>query len=296
MPSARRRVVALPGTSGLADTIAKSAQLPLYVAEQRRFPDGETYLRIDDDVENAHVLLVASLARPDTTLLPALLAGATLRELGAARVLLVAPYLPYLRQDRCFRRGEARSAHHVAALLSSHFDGVATVEPHLHRLGSLDQVFEVPTLAISAADEIAKWIDRHHQDPLLVAPDEEARQWVDAVSEALGGVPTLVLRKERRGDRDVQVSCPAVVPPGTPILVDDIISSGMTIVEAARTLRGAGAPIPHCIAVHALFGEGAMAAVDAETATLVTTNTVTHKTNAIDVAPGIAAAIHRSLQ
>lgn len=257
------------------------------------FPDGETRVRLDAPVRGRDVVVVCSLDRPNPKLAPLAFALQAARDGGAARVRLVAPYLAYLRQDRAFHRGEAVAARTFGRLLSSVCDGVVTVDPHLHRLHALSDAFSVPGLVVHAAPPLAGWIAREVERPLIVGPDEESGQWAADVADRCGA-PWTTLRKTRRGDRDVEVTVPDLArhPGRTPVLVDDIVSSGRTLAAAAAHLVAAGAPPPTCIVVHGLFAEGAVDALTAAgVARVVTANTVPHPTNAIDVAPLLAEAL-----
>jgi ribose-phosphate pyrophosphokinase len=133
---------------------------------------------------------------------------------------------------------------------------------------------------------------------VLIGPDSESEQWVAAVA-AGAGAPHVVLQKERLGDRNVQVSVPnaAALRGRTPVLVDDIISTGRTMIETVRHLRGLELTAPICLGIHAVFAEGALAELRAAGASrIVTTNTIAHETNAIDVTPIVAAAVKESIQ
>ena len=119
----------LPGDEVFADSFVDAVRADLGALSLHRFPDGESLVRLDADVAGREVVLVASLARPDDITLPLLFAADAARDLGASRVLLAAPYLAYLRQDRRFHAGEAITSRTYAALLSNAFDGLATVDP-----------------------------------------------------------------------------------------------------------------------------------------------------------------------
>ena len=97
-------------------------------------------------------VIVCSLQHADETILPLVFAAGTMRELGATRVGLVAPYLAYMRQDRRFHEGEAVSAVHFATLVSRSVDWMVTVEPHLHRVATLGEIYSIPTDAVSVDD------------------------------------------------------------------------------------------------------------------------------------------------
>lgn len=276
--------------AGLAPGLAAALGAEPGRIEQRRFPDGESYVRFESPVAGRAVLLLAALDRPDEKFLPLLFAAATARELGAASVGLIAPYLPYMRQDARFRPGEGVTSVHFARALSAAIDGLVTVDPHLHRRNSLAEIYDVPALALHAAPLLARWIAGAVERPVLIGPDQESGQWVAAVARA-AGAPSLVLDKTRRGDRDVAVSVPDVERwrAHTPVLVDDIVSTGRTLIETVGHLRRAGLPPPICVAVHAVFAGGAHDDLRAAgVARIVTTNSLPHETNAIDLAPLLA--------
>lgn len=258
-----------------------------------RFPDGETRVRLEPLPAGSDVALVCTLDNPDAKVLPLLFAAGAARELGARSVGLVAPYLAYMRQDRRFNPGEALTAAHLARLVSGHFDWLVTVDPHLHRYRALADVYSIPATAVSAAAPVAAWIRGNVRAPLLVGPDAESAQWVAAVA-ALAKAPHVVLEKVRNGDRDVAVSVPDVERwrDRTPVLVDDIISSGRTMIATVRHLVAAGLPAPVCIGTHAIFAARAYEDLGATgAARIVTANTIAHPSNDIDVAPLVAAAV-----
>ena len=290
-------VLGLPGNAALAARLALELSARRGRLEIRRFPDGESYVRIGSSVKGRPVVLAASLDRPDEKLLPLMLTAATARELGATSIGLVAPYLPYLRQDRRFRSGEALSARHFSHLLAEPLDWVVTVDPHLHRLHALAEVYPIPTESVTAAPRLAAWVRDHVPSPVLIGPDEESRQWVSQVA-AEAGVPWVVFRKRRLGDDVVSEELPDLSEhrDRTPVLVDDIISSGATMIQSARAVVRAGLTAPRCVAVHGIFAGGAYGRlVAAGVATVVTCNTVTHPSNAIDVHDLLAAAASRRL-
>ena len=287
-------VLALRESEPLARRVGELAQIPLGVVESRRFPDRETYLRIDARCEQKSIVLVCTLDRPDDKLLPLVFLADAARELGASRVGLVAPYLAYMRQDRRFQRGEAITSRTFAGLLSRYVDWLVTIDPHLHRYSSLTQIYALPNRIVHAAPALAAWIATHVDRPVLVGPDEESEQWVkDVASRA--GAPYVVLRKTRRGDRVVDVSVPDVDRhrTHTPVVVDDIVSSAQTMVETVKNLVAVGLRAPVCVGVHALFSENAVQALrDAGASQIVTTTSVPHATNTIDIVPLLIPAIH----
>ena len=259
----------------------------------RQFPDAESLVAIDEDVRDADVAILASLHDPDRLALPLRFAAETARELGARSIGLVAPYLGYLRQDFRFHPGEAVSAPLFARFLEGSFDWIATVDPHLHRIPTLDQLFAIPAANIAAAPAIAAWIRANVPEAVLVGPDSESAQWVSQVAR-LAGVPWQVLEKQRRGDRDVEVS-PLDAPAlrgRTPVLLDDIVSTGHTMLVVLSHLRALGLPPATCVVTHAVFADDSFHKLHAAgAARVVSCDTIPHASNAIGVAPLLAKAI-----
>lgn len=290
---------ALPDAQRMAASVL--AHWPCQAGELalHRFPDEECRPVFSQPLAGRDVALVAQLDRPDAKLFALYLCARTARELGARSVGLVLPYLPYMRQDTRFGPGEGTSARHVAALLSGCADWLATVDPHLHRFHRLDQVYTIPAVAVASAAPVAHWIRRHVPQPLVVGPDGESAQWVAQVA-ALAQCPYAVMQKQRQGDREVSVTLAegALAPGCTPVLLDDIISSGRTMAAAIGKLREAGTAAPVCVVVHALFAGDALEVLRAAgPARIVSCNTIEHASNAIDVSLPLAqaaAALHQA--
>ncbi|MES2631756.1 MAG: ribose-phosphate diphosphokinase [Pseudomonadota bacterium] len=290
-------IVALPGGIRLAAALSGLLGCECSPLATHTFPDGETSVRIDAPVAGRVVVFAGSLHHPDARTLPLLFAADAARELGATSVGLVAPYLAYMRQDARFKPGEAITSRTYARVLSQSLDFLITVDPHLHRWHELGEIYSIPTQVVAAAPAIAAWVVEHVRHPLVVGPDAESEQWVSHVAR-LAGAPSAVLSKKRHGDRDVSVYA---MPEGawhghTPVLLDDIVSSGETLVAASAALQQAGLGPPICIAVHALFATGALERMHgAGIARIVSCDTIEHETNAIELAPMLATALANAL-
>lgn len=285
-------IVALPGNEEFAAQLTPLLAAEMGDAEWRRFPDGETYMRLRSDVAGRHVVLVSALDRPDEKFLPLVFAAATARELGATKVGLIAPYLAYMRQDRRFHAGEAITSQLFARQLAGSIDWLVTIDPHLHRLKALSEIYTIPAIDVHVSVYLADWIARSVVAPILIGPDAESEQWVAEVAKH-AAAPFLVLEKTRRGDSDVEISVPDIGRwwNHTPVLVDDIVSTARTMIAAIGHLRRAGMKPPVCVGVHAVFAPGALTALrDAGAVTIATTNTIHHETNSIDVTPAIREA------
>jgi ribose-phosphate pyrophosphokinase len=286
-------MIAMPGNEQFAGALAACLPLECGAATVRHFPDGESYVRVTSPVDGRDTFIVCTLDRPDPKLVPLLLLAAAAREAGAASVGLVAPYLAYMRQDRRFHPGETVSAQHMGTWLSQRFDWVATVDPHLHRISDLSEVFTIPSRVVHAAANVAQWVGHHVRDPLLVGPDEESAQWTREVAQQLGA-PCVVLDKTRHGDFDVRIALPGIEQwrGHTPVLVDDILSTGRTMAETVKRLREAGCPAPVCVAVHAVFAPTALEDLRAAGAgEIVSCDTIAHPTNRISLAAAVAEGI-----
>ncbi len=286
-------IFSLPGNDETANKIADKLSAEIGSLQIRRFPDLESYVRYETAVEGRKVFLVCTLDRPDDKFLPLLFAAAAARDLGAAEVGLVAPYLAYMRQDRRFQSGEAVTSKYFANTLSPWIDWLVTIDPHLHRVTSLSEIYSVRSAVAHAAPAVSAWIKETIPNPVLVGPDSESEQWVSAVAKN-AGAPFMVLKKTRRGDRDVEVSVPDVENwrNHTPVLVDDIISTARTMIETIGNLTTAGLAPPVCVGVHAVFADDAYSELQrAGAGRIVTTNTITHESNDIDVAPLLAEGV-----
>ncbi len=286
-------IVSMPGNEAFALKLGSALALPVKSAHIHSFPDGETAAHFQPQAGVDTAVVVCTLFRPNEVTLPLLLLRETLRDQGVGRVILASPYLAYMRQDTRFHPDEGISARYFAALLSRYCDGLVTVDPHLHRMKSLDEAYSVPTRVVHAAPFIADWIQSNIQRPVVMGPDSESAQWVSEVARR-ANAPYQVLQKSRAGDYDVEVSAPEAdkLRDHTPVLVDDIISSGATMVAAIERIKARGLAAPVCVGVHGIFaGDGYDRLVAAGAQRLVTTNAIPHESNGIDVSPGVAAAI-----
>ena len=278
----------------LADNILKNWGAEKGDMTLHRFPDKEVYVKIHSEVLNRHIVVVESLHNMNEKLLPLLFFAKTAKALGAKKIDLIAPYLGYLRQDIAFHPGEAITSRIFAELISPFFDSLTTIDPHLHRYKNLNEIYNIPTTVLHATKNIALWIKNNVKNPVIIGPDAESKQWVEDIADTLKA-PYLVLQKVRHSDVDVDISIPDIhrFASHTPVLVDDIISSARTLIEAVKQLKKQGARSVIGIGVHALFAEDAyQALLDTKIAKIVTCNTVSHVTNGIDVSDLIVSGIN----
>jgi ribose-phosphate pyrophosphokinase len=239
------------------------------------------------------VVFWRGLHQPNEKLVEILLVARTAHQLGAMHLTLVAPYLAYMRQDIAFNPGEAISQRVVGAFLATLFDAVITVDPHLHRVATLEEAVPVPdAVVLSGAPLLADHIAAQRGDVVLVGPDEEALQWV-AVAAQRHGWAHAVCRKTRHGDRQVDIELPALPVAGRAVvLIDDVASSGHTLARAAELLSAAGAASVDVAVTHALFAPGAEQLVrNAGVGAIWSTDCIAHPSNAVSIVPAVAAAL-----
>ena len=275
-----------------AEQISSAAGMALASISRHRFPDGELKLRLPDTLPQ-RVTLLRSLHHPNEKLIELLLVARTARVLGAKHLTLVAPYLAYMRQDIAFQPGEAVSQRIVGRFLAGLFDALITVDPHLHRVATLQEAVPVPqAIVLSGAPILADLIALHRKQPLLVGPDEESAQWISQAAQR-HGFDFAVCRKTRHGDRSVDVTLPQADFAGrSVVLLDDIASSGHTLASVTHLLMAAGAVTVDVAVTHALFADDAIKLIkEAGVSNIWSTDCIPHPSNAVSMAPLIATAL-----
>ena len=280
----------------LSDNLNLSAPICDHIGAQmgkfsmHYFPDGEINIQLHAPCKNKTVVVLADLSHPNEKILPLLFLLRMIKEQEPRKVILIAPYLPYMRQDTVFKEGESVLAKHFAEIISENLDALITVDPHLHRFFSLDQVYPIRTYLAHTTYPIAHWISERIKQPVIVGPDSESRQWVEAIAAEIN-VPFLVAKKTRLGDTDVEITIDGLEAhrDKTVVLVDDIISTGQTILEITHHLEDAGIKNIVCIASHAIFNDNAYGRLSqSHISQIVSCNTIPHVSNAIDVSTSIA--------
>ena len=284
----------LPSAAADARRLADRLCVALQEITVHRFPDGE--IRVTVGRATPTTIVYASLDQPNDKLIAILLAAEALRRAGAKRLVLLAPYLCYMRQDAAFNEGEAISQKAIGRLLAGIVDRVITVDAHLHRTTDITAVFPgIEAENLSAMPAIADALRRTGIDPttIVVGPDAESRPWVSDLAGRLGLAP-MVAQKIRHGDRSVEISfAEAASVAGRPVLlVDDIVSSGGTLIACAKALTAAGATAIDTVITHALFPPDlTVDFAKARIRSIRSTSSVPHPTNAIPLDDIFAAAL-----
>ena len=286
------QVLAFPESLEPARKLAAAIDGTLGQIEVHRFPDGESLVTLPARLAKT-VIFFRSLHDPNAKLVELLLAIESARSNGCKRVILITPYLCYMRQDIAFKPGQAISQRIIGELLSEWVDDLVTVDPHLHRIQHLSVALPYcNSVAATASQALGDYIKQHQIQGVLVGPDEESRQWVEQVAQH-AGLDFIVASKQRFGDRDVKVTLPEYdMQDKHAILVDDVISSGKTMIETALALKQAGAEQVSAMCTHALFAPGALEDMHhAGIEPIWSTDAIPHSTNAIDLTPILIDAL-----
>mgnify|MGYP001772836106 CR=1 FL=1 len=279
----------------IAYKLSKSLKADYSQVEIKEFPDSELYVRIPVDVGEKDVIYVNSLQpNPNRSLVETILTLDAIKKQRAKSVTAVVPYLAYARQDEMFNPGEAVSIYTVAELFKTlNLDLIVTVDMHLHRITEPSKVFGSKFMNITGMHQIAEFIKNNfnYSDSVVIGPDEEAEQWASVVAKDLG-LEYGVFSKKRLSGREVQVEGQAQVKDRDVIIVDDIISTGGTIIEASKLLRRLGARDIYVACVHPLLVEGAYhKLVEQNFKAIIGTDTVLSPISFVEIHPAIAKAL-----
>lgn len=271
---------------------AETAGFTSAVVNRHRFPDGELKLRLPASLP-AKVIVYRSLVHPNEKLIELLFVAQTARQLGASDLTLIAPYLAYMRQDIAFHEGEVVSQKVIGRFLAQVFDGLVTIDPHLHRVATLEEASPVKrAITLSGAPLLGDYIAQQIPDAFLLGPDSESLQWIASAAKK-HGFDHAACEKIRRGDKDVQVQLPAVdLKDRRVVILDDVASSGRTLAKATRAAIEAGASSVDVAVTHALFADDALQVIrEAGVRHIWSTDCIAHESNVVSIAAILAEAL-----
>ncbi|MEX2702401.1 MAG: ribose-phosphate diphosphokinase [Candidatus Baldrarchaeota archaeon] len=290
--------IILGGSSAqvLVIKVGRLLKASVLLPEIKRFPDGEKYVRITGNVNGKTVAVIQSFYhQPDEFLIEYFLMVDTLKDLGAKRVLGVVPYFAYARQDERFKPGEAVSFKIVTKLIEVvGTDEIYTVDTHLHRVEQLSEIFRIPAHNLTAVPLLAQYIKKNFEltNPIVIGPDEEAEQWAKVAAKELEAEYD-VLEKERLGPSEVRIKTRELdVKNRDIVIVDDIISTGGTMVEAIKMLKEHGAKNIIAACTHPILVQNALTKIyQAGALAVIGTDTVPSSISFVSVAPVMAEAL-----
>jgi ribose-phosphate pyrophosphokinase len=285
-------VIGGTASTALAERISRElGNAPFAIPFTKRFPDGEMYVRIGGRLEGDDVVVVQS-TRTDQDLLELLLLEDAVREAGARRTLVVVPYFGYARQDRRFFPGEPVSARALCRHVELDADAVVTVD--LHSSQTLTH-FKKPAFEASGIPAIARLLRERPLD-VLVSPDKGGVDRARRMAETLDK-PWFALEKRRIDSERVELSLPPTMPVliegKRAVILDDVISTGGTIVEAAKLLKRHGVATVSAACTHGLFLRDAFERIKAVVEEVYSTDTLVNPAEKASVAPDIAQILER---
>lgn len=273
----------------LARKIAEIMGARLSRVERKRFPDGEMYVRAEEPMSGEDVAVIGS-TRSDTDFLETLLLLNAARESGATSVTAVVPYYGYSRQHRRYKGGEPVSSKVVTKSIENFCDRIICVEIHDEEtLGFTTK----PFLNLSVIGTVSDYFRNKNLD-LILSPDDGGFERASKMGELLG-LPAHYINKKRIDSKTVEMKLPKGVDfSGKSILlVDDIISTGGTIIKAANLLKENGASRISVSAVHGVFARESDRTIETLVDDLVVTDTIETSHSLISVAAEISKSLTR---
>jgi ribose-phosphate pyrophosphokinase len=247
-------LLTIPSYADLAARIAGAGRFEPAPVERRRFPDGESYQRLEVDPRGREVVLVAGTTTDQDTLLAYDLASAAVRY-GAQRLTWVCPFFGHSTMERATRPGEVVTAKTRARLISAVpraalGNDVLLVDLHAagipHYFGDGVNAFHLyaKPLHLIAARALGG------PDLVLAAPDTGRAAWVASLAQDLGAPTAFVTKRRASGSETHVTSVTADVEGKTVVMYDDMVRTGSTLIEAARTFRSRGARSVHAVTTH----------------------------------------------
>ncbi|MGC8572835.1 MAG: phosphoribosyl pyrophosphate synthase (PRPP synthase) [Caldisphaera sp.] len=248
--------VVIAGTNDVSNEIAKSISNslsadicnPIY----KTFPDGESYIRIPCEINGKRAIVVQSLVYPqDKSIIETILLGDAIKELKAEDQILVSPYLAYARQDRVFLEGEPISVRSILNIFKEYYNMLFTIE--IHKEESL-KYFGKPSINIRPYIYMAEKIGFDKKNIAVLSPDIGAIDRAKSLSSYLNCEYDYFVKSRDRVTGEITMQPKELDVKGKDIIIiDDIISTGGTILKASQILRSQGARKIYVMVSHAIL-------------------------------------------
>jgi ribose-phosphate pyrophosphokinase len=282
-----------PASKELGEKIAALTGIEAVPVAHKMFPDGENYVRLEGKVQGEHVVVVQTTSPPqDTRLMQLALIADAARRGGARKVTAVVPYLAYARQDKIFLQGENVSVETVGNMLAAAgINELITV--NIHQADALAK-FPFPARSLSAIPLIAEYfVKKGFRKAFALSPDKGAMYIAEQAQRVLGGeCGHLEKQRDRYTGQTRQTGEGLKVKGQTVIVFDDIISTGGTIVGAAKILRELGAARVFTACVHPLLvGDAEKRILDAGVEEIVGTDSIPSGASKVSLAPLISSEL-----
>ena len=284
------KIVLGPSSQELGEKIAQLTGITKISVASRVFPDGESYVRLEGNVQDEHVVIVQTTCAPqDSRLMQLAFMAAAAKRNSAKKVTAVVPYLAYARQDKIFLQGENISIETIAAMLkAAGIDQLITI--NVHEANAL-KLFPFPAKTISAIPLLAEYFTKKGiKKAFALSPDKGAMYIAQQAQQVLGGeAGHLEKQRDRYTGQTSQTAKGLNVKGKSVIIFDDIISTGGTIVGAAKILREQGAEHVYAACVHGLLiGDAEKRILDAGVEEIVATDSIPSKNSKVSLAPLIS--------
>lgn len=244
----------------LSESVAQKLGCELIYPEITVFPDSEQRVRIPSEVTGEKVYLLKSIMAPvDSSVLQLSFVVDALVKNGADKVLGIIPYIPYMRADHIFRTGEGVPLEVVISMIQfCRLNEIIIVDPHSIKI---PEMFQIPVHNLSALPMFAKKIKEIEPDSskiTIVSPDMGGIRRLKLIDELLGGINQVIINKDRNYESgEVQVAEYEGEIRGRCFIIDDIISTGKTVVQAIDTLCQGGSEAVYVLATHPVFSKNA---------------------------------------
>jgi len=285
------QIASFKETKELAKKVARKLKCKYSEIIVKDFPDEESYIKLKKSPKGKTLVIFNSFAREQNDrLIESILAAGIGKDYKAKKVILAAPYFPYLRQDTHFEKFDSFSIKHIKNILDN-FDSILTVDPHLQRIKNIKKISH-KMKRLTATSAIADYLKKNFKsDFTIVGPDEESKQWAQGVATPLGK-KAIVLKKKRFSWHKVKIQDVSLGK--NVVIIDDIIGTGHTILETIKIAKKHGAKKITVIGIHGVLVDEKMTKKITKQAKLITTNTIDNKFAKIDVSPTISQALRKA--
>lgn len=278
--------IACSNDQNFAQKIAKNLNQKFSKLIVKNFPDNELYVKYPKNIRNDVIVLVQTFHKNiQSQLIEVLMAAHTAKSLKAKKVILLSSFYPYFRQDKMFNFGEAVTIDVMDDLFRNCIDKIFVVNPHLHRRKTINEAFSFPAEVIDVTKSISNYIKNKIRNPLLIGPDMESKQWVKSIADSTNS-EMLVFNKKRLSPKNVKISVnnSHKINGRNVVLIDDMISTGNTLLEAIKLIKKKKPKKIYCIAIHGLFVGDSLNKLK-KNSTVLTTNSIINKASKIDIIP-----------
>ncbi|MFH1450516.1 MAG: ribose-phosphate diphosphokinase [archaeon] len=287
-------IIPLYNARELGRKIAIKSDKQLAEVELRKFPDREIYFRVDSEVRGKDIIIVQSgYSGPNHAIMETFFAADTCKDLGAKSITVVMAYLPYARQDKRFKEGEAFSLQSLSRLLQAAGVGkLITVDAHNRSDYGEKDLFGLKHLNISAGKCLVEHImEKNKLNAVhIISPDLGASKLVEEAAK-VKGAEFSSMKKVRKGDFEVEMEGALDVKGKNVIILDDIVSTGGTMLLALQKVQAAGASKVFLATTHGIFGWGSLEKLQKKSDGVVSTDSIVNEAECVSLSNEISKVI-----